>query len=709
MSPHNCISKSPVDSGGDCFSPARRASPKLILCSIVFFSHSAFGFINSGESTTNISVYSESYNHQRAIKNHRMNPDEVPKLFANQDSGGQSGLTFNVDFLEQPDQFEAGQSFFMPSRQIPLAPTYKQIQSFQPRDAQHSRWSIAVNQPDRAQQEAIHVAQDQNILTPPPTADQTSLNQTNTSLIQFDDDNDVKNQTVARITEELTRLREAERLLEKSLLDQSEIIRPKLINEINKQLASNSGEEPILPNNNGGHNLVVLHHSDDSMRGMIPSGNVVQHPRGTGKKPKLKLKKLSSLLKSSADRKRTPTNMLAQPTTTLPVVQINPTGREESNQDSNQFKRQMETITVENDNPKSFDKPDRKNDARFDRYSPQLNDHNDNHKQYQAYLKYLKSVENSNMNSQKYWPSEQEQANKHKRLPATSLIDEEDPHNQYTLPISPHLIGSPEEIDLSWFDGHLKDVNEYVKADNNRVPSASSFEYSSHTYSPPNESFKTKNNMPPVLTLPSVDDHRWSSLAPSRPRRYPTPVRYNGHRPHSGIHRPPPSADRQHDDHHDFSLAVGPSHHRAHKIRPTYEDDEYLESGGSHSHKVIHIHTKEKKKYGKYLWPILGGGLTMLMGFLIISNMLLSIPLLAMGASSLFNHGGYHSQQLVPIYNLSQLQPPRATGRRRKRWTDRDGHLTGDEMARRIEPRELLKRVLFSLSNRSNRCRVAAF
>lgn len=99
----------------------------------------------------------------------------------------------------------------------------------------------------------------------------------------------------------------------------------------------------------------------------------------------------------------------------------------------------------------------------------------------------------------------------------------------------------------------------------------------------------------------------------------------------------------------------------------------------------------------------------MLMGFLIISNMLLSIPLLAMGASSLFNHGGYHSQQLVPIYNLSQLQPPRATGRRRKRWTDRDGHLTGDEMARRIEPRELLKRVLFSLSNRSNRCRVAAF
>lgn len=91
---------------------------------------------------------------------------------------------------------------------------------------------------------------------------------------------------------------------------------------------------------------------------------------------------------------------------------------------------------------------------------------------------------------------------------------------------------------------------------------------------------------------------------------------------------------------------------------------------GSPSYQVVHVHSKaEKKSHGKYLWPIVGGGLTMLMGFLIISNILLSIPLLAIGASSLFNQGGQHSQQLVPVYNLSQLittQRP-ASGRRRRR------------------------------------------
>lgn len=93
------------------------------------------------------------------------------------------------------------------------------------------------------------------------------------------------------------------------------------------------------------------------------------------------------------------------------------------------------------------------------------------------------------------------------------------------------------------------------------------------------------------------------------------------------------------------------------------------------SYQVVHIHTKDKKSYGKYLWPIVGGGLTMLMGFLIISNILLSIPLLAIGASSLFNKnnlggsplGGYYSQQLVPVYNLSALTTRAPSGRRRRR------------------------------------------
>lgn len=99
--------------------------------------------------------------------------------------------------------------------------------------------------------------------------------------------------------------------------------------------------------------------------------------------------------------------------------------------------------------------------------------------------------------------------------------------------------------------------------------------------------------------------------------------------------------------------------------------DDYGDASGSHQ--VVHVHSKEKKGHSKYLWPIVGGGLSMLMGFLIISNMLLSVPLLAIGAQSLFNQGGggYHSQQLVPVYNLSQLatasRPPGGRRRRRRR------------------------------------------
>lgn len=106
---------------------------------------------------------------------------------------------------------------------------------------------------------------------------------------------------------------------------------------------------------------------------------------------------------------------------------------------------------------------------------------------------------------------------------------------------------------------------------------------------------------------------------------------------------------------------------------------DFREDQAAPSYQVVHIHSKDKKSHGKYLWPIVGGGLTMLMGFLIISNILLSIPLLAIGASSLFNHQGgglgsnvwSHSQQLVPVYNLSALittrSPTSGAGRRRRR------------------------------------------
>lgn len=85
-------------------------------------------------------------------------------------------------------------------------------------------------------------------------------------------------------------------------------------------------------------------------------------------------------------------------------------------------------------------------------------------------------------------------------------------------------------------------------------------------------------------------------------------------------------------------------------------------------HATIHIHksvASKKKSYDKYIWPLVGGAVVLLLGFLILSNILLSLPLLALGAQSLFG-GGNNQQQLIPVYNISQpARPP--SGRKKKR------------------------------------------
>lgn len=147
---------------------------------------------------------------------------------------------------------------------------------------------------------------------------------------------------------------------------------------------------------------------------------------------------------------------------------------------------------------------------------------------------------------------------------------------------------------------------------------------------------------------------------------------------------------------HSFRHQAGHHEHGQQRIVPGYV--------ASPSKKIIHIHTNEKKGHAKYLWPILGGGLTMLMGFLIISNMLLSIPLLAMGASTLFGHGGYHTQQLVPVYNLSQLRPPSGRRRRRRRRWTREGPATRSIALAELTFANVLRRILASLA-RGGQCR----
>jgi hypothetical protein len=156
------------------------------------------------------------------------------------------------------------------------------------------------------------------------------------------------------------------------------------------------------------------------------------------------------------------------------------------------------------------------------------------------------------------------------------------------------------------------------------------------------------------------------------------------------------------------SSAMEPSVSMHHRYNPMNDRQFYEISPSifpSASHKVIHIHTKEKKGHGKYLWPIVGGGLVMLMGFLIISNMLLSIPLLAMGASSLFNQGGSHTQQLVPIYNLSQLARPSAGRRRKRRWVSAQTRLA--DLRDDFNFNAMLRRLMAKFAIK-NKCRQAS-
>lgn len=210
-------------------------------------------------------------------------------------------------------------------------------------------------------------------------------------------------------------------------------------------------------------------------------------------------------------------------------------------------------------------------------------------------------------------------------------------------------------------------------------------EYKNHKYFPQNRSLLEKKypnhrmnydddvvkwSTPVVEEVPVVDTMQYRPKRQRTKRPLPAPLSpghpsrsYN--RPFYQTMRQSPAALITSSSHFNQISSADPV---AETTNGYFIDNSELVREARPSHQVVHIHhSAEKKSHGKYLWPIVGGGLTMLMGFLIISNILLSIPLLAIGASSLFNQGGYHSQQLVPVYNLSQLSGVLPSGRRRRR------------------------------------------
>lgn len=693
---------------------------------------------NMTESPTSRVNMTQSINEKFQFTNHRMDPNEVPKLIEDGATSSQNNLAFNVDFLERPDQFEAGQSFFMPSKQMPFI-TYKEAPTAHSRlFSDEAKWSIAYNQPEQIQQLAIQMKQNPIPQTLGKQSPQVKVNnQAAPSLIFFDDDNDYRNSTSHHsersvnhhqgTLDELVRLKEAERILEDNLALQRKLL--SLLND-KRDISIDGQQHHNVTDNNVQDNLYPLRQSDGVTRNLVPTGQIAaQHP-----KHRFNIKQELSLTKQlpSSQRlsdERTPIKshlMIAQSTTTLPMVKIKPNVREESMQMVNDDEIQVQQSPhIHNDrllaqsSPPVYStklqlRPELPTTSSLQLTSPaQRTRGSTGIKQRYIYSNKLKQFDSLDK-SESFNSKERRRGSTPQWSTAFNTVDSsikddtsedsDDDNSSYSTPFpARHQDWRSTSIGLedaysALYDGDMSD--HHNGPNQNRLPVATSNNQLSHDWPPAGELRPAPINMQyprqqwpprggPVIKpaqLNPINANAYTGLAaPSHytwHHRYPMPINAYAHKMEA-------------------SPSTGALYYQRYGgRRPTGPGDDYIDAGGSHSHKIIHIHTNEKKKYGKYLWPILGGGLTMLMGFLIISNMLLSIPLLAIGASSLFNHGGFHTQQLVPVYNLSQLSP-RPSGRRRKRWAPVSLTNSTSDV---IEPRELLKRVLLSLAN-GNRCR----
>jgi hypothetical protein len=634
-------------------------------------------------------------------QNHRVNPEEVPKLSfeATQNQSDQTikELPFNVDFVEKPDQFEASQSFFMPTRRMPSM-LYKPVSldNISSSRGEDQRWSVTYDETnknsnnDRNQIRASHHGYDDGLrASAAGTTEQT--NGPSSVAVEFDDDGSenkylittmspngsqviVMNDTVTLANSGVdgaARLRkQVENELNKSLDEQSKLIKLLAQRIDRSRLVEKIGH----PANQVGSGFVSFKGSKNFMKGQVPANHVVRHPKYS-RDPSHPSS--GSLLLNPNHITRGSVSSPGWSHSTggfVPLNVVAPSVAFDSSTASGLFNATRQFLDED---------ADLKQVSRLISESRQIPKSLVN-----FYEEPTRDEQSSRAHKKTYSQNFDYAPNRHKmimsngprhhgevRRPVGKLEPEEnDDESQYSG-IRPRPVNWPDILDDNDDESDTTDKQRFGEGDQLDSQSPSNYELYHH----------------PVFTS-SVLDHRPG--ADRGRRRKINPMNFQ---------RPMVMGPPRHHRHYAATSAIesrNPLHHQHQALgeRQFYELSHAIIP--SDSHKVIHIHSKEKKGHGKYLWPILGGGLVMLMGFLIISNMLLSIPLLAMGASSLFSQGGIHTQQLVPVYNLSQLARPSTGRRRRRRWISAQRRL--DEKRDEFDFDTLLRRVMarFAISNK---------
>lgn len=677
-----------------------------IILHFVDFNH-VDAIIRPAQSTTNQSMHLRSrYLPQQVPKNHRMDSNDVPKEVE----------TYRSDYsnLWQPadlsmDRFESVK--INKEVQWP-APKSEQAQiaaanEWNDPQQQVSKWSIAYNQSSAGSnppESTELLPQYIHSVAPPIIVKAEVANQSNRSSssipVFFDDDPDKvqqNKQTGIGSSESggIASLSEAQRALDENLALQNKLLA--LLNKARgstQKITYSAQSQPTDSRETGGQrqiansNLISLRQSDQLMRGILPTASLtVQHP----KKSSIKYKYRPHA--DATNQYRLPFNQAAGSapvrgaassfTTTTTTTRLPPT--------IPRFSSREEPLMVDEEDGEIIDGFTDQSPIKPGRASPSgfINLHSDS--------RFGNTAEEFSTGFENFY-SRQKMVNPSTLIGYTSSNSDDlfDGAGLIAEGVDPTTPSSYQSSELDLTSVKHRQEPSYLSLYNTNSLDDSYNEPSSGRDSDDKGSSGRQQSVYPPALVSLMQSQNALRESNQRDRRRPIGTsRQQQHQDQqhqrSQLIEPnqrqlgrPLSATRYKSggSNNDVNRHSGRKQHRqfyetASLFNPIQSASYHEVGDGSPSHQVVHIHSKEKKGHGKYLWPIVGGGLTMLMGFLIISNMLLSIPLLAIGASSLFGQGGgggWHSQQLVPVYNLSQLITTRAPSgkrrrrRRKKRW-----------------------------------------
>lgn len=641
---------------------------------------------------TNQSMHLQSrYLPQQVPKNHRMDPNDIPREVETD----YSNLWQPSDLpMERFESVKINKEVQWPGPKSEQAPIAAANEWSDPQQ-QLSKWSIAYNQSSAGSSptESMEVLpQYIHSMEPPMLVKAEVANQSNKSSssipVFFDDDQDKIHQnkmTGTRRSEStgVVSLSEAQKALEENLALQNKLLA--LLNKARgspKKVTYSAQYQPIDSSETGGQrqiansNLISLRQSDQLMRGILPTASLtVQHPRKTSIRYKYRpqadstsqYRPFNLAVGSSPVR-----GAASSFTTTTTTTRLPPTIPRLITRDEPLMVDEEDGEIIEGFTDQSLIKPGQT--------SPSfISLHSDN--------RFGNTAEEIPSGFENFY-------SRQKMVNPSALVG-------YTSSNSDDLLNGAgliaEGIDLTTPGSYQSSELDSTSVKHRQEPSyLSLYNANSHDDSdsePPSgrdlddkwSSGRQQSAYPSALISQMQNQN-----APREPNQRRRPIGANRQQQHQQHQRSqliepsqrqlgrPLSAStmryRSGGSNNNVNRNNGRKQHRqfyetASLFNPIQSASYHEISDGSHQ--VVHVHSKEKKGHGKYLWPIVGGGLTMLMGFLIISNMLLSIPLLAIGASSLFGQGGgggWHSQQLVPVYNLSQLiTTARPSGKRRRR------------------------------------------